>query len=87
MGTLGIPPHLIYLIRNLYWSNEARVRVYDQLTGTFKVGKGVRLHHITNSVQHLWRIGHGRMERRNLYKWEKNQQSEIRRRHDVAGGI
>ncbi|KMQ86696.1 endonuclease-reverse transcriptase [Lasius niger] len=33
METLGVPPHLIYLIRNLYSSNEARVRVNDQLTG------------------------------------------------------
>ena len=38
---VGIPDHLIYLLRNLYAGQEATVRTGHGTTDWFKVGKGV----------------------------------------------
>ena len=38
---LGIPDYFIYLLRNLYASEEATVRTGDGTMGWFKLGKGV----------------------------------------------
>ena len=38
---MGIPDHLIYLLRNLYTSEEATVRTGHVTTDWFKIGKGV----------------------------------------------
>ena len=38
---MGIPDHLIYLLRNLYAGQEATVRT-DGTTHWFQIGKGVR---------------------------------------------
>ena len=38
---MGIPDHLIYLLRNLYASQEARVRAGHR-TDCFQIEKGVR---------------------------------------------
>ena len=39
---MGIPDHLIYLLRNLYASQEARVRAGHITTYCFQIEKGVR---------------------------------------------
>ena len=39
---MGIPDHLIYLLRNLYAGQEATVRTGHETTGWFQIGKGVR---------------------------------------------
>ena len=39
---MGIPDHLIYLLRNLYSGQEATVRTGHGTTEWFKIGKGVR---------------------------------------------
>ena len=38
---MGIPDHLIYLLRNLYAGQEATLRTRYETTDCFKVGKGV----------------------------------------------
>ena len=38
---MGIPDHLIYLLRNLYASQEATVRTGHVTTDWFQIGKGV----------------------------------------------
>ena len=38
---MGIPGHLTYLLRNLYASQEARVRIRHRTMDLFKIGKGV----------------------------------------------
>ena len=39
---IGVPDHLIYLLRNLYVKQEATVRTGYGTTDWFKIGKGVR---------------------------------------------
>ena len=39
---MGIPDHLICLLRNLYAGQEARVRTGHETTYWFQIGKGVR---------------------------------------------
>ena len=39
---MGIPEHLICLLRNLYAGQEATVRTRNVTTDWFKIGKGVR---------------------------------------------
>ena len=39
---MGIPDHLISLLRNLYAGQEARVRTGHGTTDWFQIGKGVR---------------------------------------------
>ena len=39
---MGIPDHLIYLLRNLYAGQEATVRIGHGTTEWFQIGKGVR---------------------------------------------
>ena len=39
---MGIPEHLICLLRNLYAGQEATVRTGDGKTDCFQIGKGVR---------------------------------------------
>ena len=39
---MGIPDHLICLLRNLYAGQEATVRIGHGTTDWFQVGKGVR---------------------------------------------
>ena len=39
---MGIPEHLIYLMRNLYAGQEATVRTGHGTTDWFQIGKGVR---------------------------------------------
>ena len=39
---MGIPDHLIYLLRNLYASQEATIRTRHGITDWFQIGKGVR---------------------------------------------
>ena len=39
---MGIPDHLICLLRNLYAGQEATVRTEHQTTDWFQIGKGVR---------------------------------------------
>ena len=39
---MGIPDHLTCLLRNLYASQEATVRIGHGTTGWFQIGKGVR---------------------------------------------
>ena len=39
---MGVPDHLIYLLRNLYVGQEAKVRTGYGTTAWFKIGKGVR---------------------------------------------
>ena len=39
---MGIPDHLICLLRNLYACQEARVRTGHGTTDWFQIGKGVR---------------------------------------------
>ena len=38
---MGIPDHLIFLLRNLYASQEATVRTGNGTTDWLKIGKGV----------------------------------------------
>ena len=38
---MGIPDHLIYLLRNLYAGQEATVRTGHGKTNWFKIGEGV----------------------------------------------
>ena len=38
---MGIPDHLIFLLRNLYAGQEATVRTGHGITDWFKIGKGV----------------------------------------------
>ena len=38
---MGIPDHMIYLLRNLYAGQEATVRIEHGTTGWFHIGKGV----------------------------------------------
>ena len=40
---MGIPDHLICLLRNLYPGQEATVRTGNGTTDWFQIGKGVRL--------------------------------------------
>ena len=39
---MGIPDHLICLLRNLYAGQEAKVRTGHGITDWFQIGKGVR---------------------------------------------
>ena len=39
---MGVPDHLIHLLRNLYVEQEATVRTGYGTTDWFKIGKGVR---------------------------------------------
>ena len=39
---MGIPDHLICLLRNLYAGHEATVRTGHEKTDSFQIGKGVR---------------------------------------------
>ena len=39
---MGIPDHLIYLLRNLYAGQEATIRTGHGTTDRFQIGKGVR---------------------------------------------
>ena len=39
---MGIPDHLICLLRNLYVGQEATVRTEHETTDWFQIGKGVR---------------------------------------------
>ena len=39
---MGVPDHLIHLLRNLYVGQEATVRTGHGTTDWFKIGKGVR---------------------------------------------
>ena len=39
---MGVPDHLIYLLRNLYVGQEATLRTGYGTTGWFKTGKGVQ---------------------------------------------
>ena len=39
---MGIPNHLIYLLRNLYAGQEATVRTGHGTTDWFQIGKGIR---------------------------------------------
>ena len=39
---MGIPDHLICLLRNMYIGQEAEVRTGDGTTDWFQIGKGVR---------------------------------------------
>ena len=39
---MGIPDHLTYLLRNLYASQEATVRIGHGITDCFQIGQGVR---------------------------------------------
>ena len=39
---MGIPDHLICLLRNLYAGHEATVRTGHETTDWFQIGKGVR---------------------------------------------
>ena len=39
---MGIPDHLICLLRNLYAGQEATVRIGHETTDWFQIGKGVR---------------------------------------------
>ena len=39
---MGIPDHLTYLLRNLYASQEATVRIGHGITDWFQIGQGVR---------------------------------------------
>ena len=39
---MGIPDHVISLLRNLYTGQEATVRIWHEATDWFKTGKGVR---------------------------------------------
>ena len=39
---MGIPDHLIYLLRNLYAGQEATVRTGHGTSNWFKTGKGIR---------------------------------------------
>ena len=41
---MGVPDHLICLLRNLYVGQEATVRIGHGTTDWFKIGKGV--HHL-----------------------------------------
>ena len=41
MHRMGIPDHLIYLLRNLYGNQEGTVRMGHGTTDWFKTGKGV----------------------------------------------
>jgi len=38
---MGIPGHLIHLLRNLYAGQEATVRIGHETTDWFQIGKGV----------------------------------------------
>ena len=38
---MGIPDHLICLLRNLYAGQEAKVRTEHEITDWFQIGKGV----------------------------------------------
>jgi len=38
---MGVADHLTYLLRNLYGSQEARVRTAHGITDWFEIGKGV----------------------------------------------
>ena len=42
LKVMGIPNHLMCLLRNLYASQEATVRTGHGTTGLFQIGKGVR---------------------------------------------
>ena len=39
---MGIPDHLICLLRNLYAGQEATVRIRQETTDWFQIGEGVR---------------------------------------------
>ena len=39
---MGIPDHLICLLRNLYAGQEATIRTGHETTDWFQIGKGVR---------------------------------------------
>ena len=39
---IGIPDHLIFLLRNLYAGQEATVRIGHGTTDWFQIGKGLR---------------------------------------------
>ena len=39
---MGIPDHLIYLLRNLYAGQEATVRTGHRTADWFQIGKGIR---------------------------------------------
>ena len=55
---MGIPGHLICLLRNLYASQEATVRTGHGTTDWFQIGKGVRQGCILSPCLFNLRVGY-----------------------------
>ena len=89
---MGIPDHLICLLRNLYAGQEATVRTGHGTTDWFQIEKGStsRLYIVTLLIQLLCRVHHEKHWARRSTSWnqdcrEKYQYPQICRWHHPYG--
>lgn len=68
MGEMGVPKHLIFLIKRLYQHNNAKVRTGQTVSRAFKVGAGVRQGCILSPL--LYNIYSEYIMRKVLDDWE-----------------
>lgn len=68
MREMGVPEHLIDLIRNLYMKSRAAIRVEDTLSETFQPTKGVRQGCILSPI--LFNIYSEAVLRKALQEWK-----------------
>ena len=89
LSDMGVPVHLIVLLRRLYTNQEATVRTEFGETDNIDIGKGVRQGCILSPL--LFNIrrkhnerGFGRMGEGNQHRREDGDEPEICRRHNTA---
>ena len=85
---MGVPIHLVVLLRNLYANQKATVRTEFGETEQIDIGKGVRqgCNPVSFVIQHIRREYNerclGQMGGRGRHRRKGDNESEIRRRHN-----
>ena len=72
---MGIPDHLICLLRNLYAGQEATVRTRHGTTDCFKIGKGVHLGYMLSLC--LCRVHHVKCQAGWSTSWKQDYRRNI----------
>ena len=88
---MGVPVHLIVLLRKLYTNQEATVRingVWRDRQHRYCERRATGMYPLTTAIQYLRRKhnarGFGRMGERNQHRREDGDEPEICRRHNTA---
>ena len=88
LRVIGVPVHLLVLLKRLDTNQEATVRAEFGETDNIDIGKGVRQVCILSPLQYLRRThnerGFGRMGEWNQRRREDGDESEIPRRYNTA---